>query len=214
MVMSETRVSRELILEKAAKIFARKGLTATTVREIGDAVGVFSGSLYHYFDSKDAILAEILAQYLDTITSRYAEIVAQAKPPAESLHDLIQGSLEVAEQQPDASTIYQNESHYLREQTQFDHVQQATLRIQETWIAVIEQGASEGSFRDDIPPRTFYRLIRDAMWLSVRWHHPSDAYSTEQLANDITSIFLDGFSASHRGRRSRASRSGSSRPST
>jgi hypothetical protein len=41
----------------------------------------------------------------------------------------------------------------------------------------------------------FYRLIRDAVWLSARWHHPAGDYPTGQLAQDITAVFLHGFSA-------------------
>jgi hypothetical protein len=41
----------------------------------------------------------------------------------------------------------------------------------------------------------FYRLIRDAVWLSARWHHPAGDDPTGPLARDITAVFLDGFSA-------------------
>src|SRR5262249_57938903 len=44
---------REEILAIAAKIFADKGYASTTVREIADAAGILSGSLYHHFDSKE-----------------------------------------------------------------------------------------------------------------------------------------------------------------
>jgi TetR/AcrR family transcriptional regulator, cholesterol catabolism regulator len=41
----------------------------------------------------------------------------------------------------------------------------------------------------------FYRLIRDAVWLSIRWHRPDGPCSTHQLADDVTSLFLHGFAA-------------------
>ena len=198
--MAEPADRRELILASAAEMFARKGIGATTVREIADAVGVLSGSLYHHFESKDAIVAEILGAYLASIRARYAGVLASGKPPAECLHDLVLASLQVAQDQPDATAIYQNELHYLREHPLFADVHAAAAEVQRTWLQVIETGAADGSFRDDIPPRVFYRLIRDAVWLSVRWHHPSGSYPTGQLAADVTSIFLDGFARPHRGR--------------
>jgi AcrR family transcriptional regulator len=184
---------RELILASAAEMFARKGIGATTVREIADAVGVLSGSLYHHFESKDAIVAEILGSYLASIRARYAEVVDSGKSPPECLHDLVLASLKVARDQPDATAIYQNELHYLREEPRYSGIHTAAADIQHTWLQVIEKGVADGSFRGDIAPRVFYRLIRDAVWLSVRWHHPSGAYPTERLAADVTSIFLDGF---------------------
>lgn len=191
--MSETQDRREHIVGSAAELFARKGIAATTVREIADAVGMLSGSLYHHFDSKDAIVAEVLSGYLDTIHRRYAEVLATETTPADRLHDLVLASLQVAEEMPYPTAIYQNELHYLREHPAFAEVQSAAAKVQRVWLSVIEAGVADGSLRDDIPPRVFYRLIRDAVWLSVRWHRPGGRYSTKQLARDVTSIFLDGF---------------------
>jgi TetR/AcrR family transcriptional regulator, cholesterol catabolism regulator len=194
--MAEAQDRRELILSTAAEMISRKGLRATTVRAIADAVGVFSGSLYHHFPSKDAIVDEVLTRYLDAIRARYAVVLASGKDPADCLHDLIVASLEVAEEQPHATAIYQNESQYLREMPGFGGVQSAATDIQQTWLRVIEAGVADGAFRNDIPSWVFYRLIRDAVWLSVRWHRPAGPYSTQQLADDVTALFLHGFAMS------------------
>ena len=181
-----------MILACAAEMFARRGVGATTVRDIGDAVGVQSGSLYHHFTSKDAIVEEILAGFLTAIQARYAEVMASGAPPARCLHDLIRASLEVAADRPYATAIYQNDLPYLREQPLFGDVLKAAASVQRTWLQVIEQGVADGAFRTDIDARLFYRLIRDAVWLSARWQHPA---SPAKLADAITAIFLDGFSA-------------------
>jgi TetR/AcrR family transcriptional regulator, cholesterol catabolism regulator len=193
--MAEVQDRRELILSTAAEMFARKGLRATTVRGIADAVGVLSGSLYHHFPSKDAILDEVLSRYLDEIRERYAVLLASGKGPAERLHDLVVTSLEIAEEQPHATAIYQNEGQYLREMAGFGNIQSAAAEIQQTWLQVIAAGVADGVFRDDIPSWVFYRLIRDAVWLSIRWHRPDGPYSTDQLAEDVTALFLHGFAA-------------------
>ncbi len=193
--MAEVQDRRELILTTAAEMFARKGLRATTVRGIADAVGVLSGSLYHHFPSKDAIVDEVLSRYLDEIRARYAVVLASDKGPAERLHDLVVASLEIAEEQPHATAIYQNEAQYLREMAGFGNIQSAAAEIQQTWLQVIAAGVADGVFRDDIPSWVFYRLIRDAVWLSIRWHRPDGPYSTHQLAEDVTTLFLHGFAA-------------------
>jgi len=51
------------ILAVAAGLFARKGVAAATVREIADEVGILSGSLYHHFGSKEAIIIELVRRY-------------------------------------------------------------------------------------------------------------------------------------------------------
>jgi AcrR family transcriptional regulator len=184
-----------MILVAAAEMFARKGIRSTTVREIADAVGVLSGSLYHYFDSKDAMVKDILMSFQDAIRARYGEVLARHEGAAQSLRDLVFASLQLAREQPDATAIYQNELQYLRETPRFKEVQAAAAEAQQVWLGVLERGVADGSFRDDIAPRVFYRLIRDAVWLSGRGHRGVGGYSTEHLAEVITSIFLDGFSA-------------------
>jgi hypothetical protein len=63
------------------------------------------------------------------------------------------------------------------------------------WLELIDRGVAEGIFRADIPPRVFYRLIRDAVWMSWRGPRPDGVYSLEEFADAITSIFLQGFIA-------------------
>ncbi|HEY3735907.1 MAG TPA: TetR/AcrR family transcriptional regulator [Jatrophihabitans sp.] len=193
--MAEVQDRRELILSAAAEMFARRGLRATTVRSIADAVGVLSGSLYHHFPSKDAIIDEVLTGYLDTIRSRYEVVVASGKKPAEMLHDLVVTSLEIVEEQPYATAIYQNESQYLLEHPTFREIHEAATEVQRTWLRVIEAGVLDGSFRNDIPPRIFHRLIRDAVWLSIRWYRPGGPHTTLQLAEYITALFLEGYAS-------------------
>jgi AcrR family transcriptional regulator len=193
--MTEPRDRRELIVSTAAEMFARKGIRSTTVREIADSVGVLSGSLYHYFDSKDAMVEEILMGFLDAIRIQYGEVLARGEGAAQSLRDLVFASLQMAREQPDATAIYQNELQYLRETPRFKEVQAAASEVQQVWLGVLERGVADGSFRDDIAPRVFYRMIRDAVWLSGRGHRGDGGYTTAQLADAITSIFLDGFSA-------------------
>jgi len=193
--MNEPQDRRAMILATAAEMFARKGIRSTTVREIADAVGVLSGSLYHYFDSKDAMVKDILMSFQDAIRTRYGEVLARDEGSAQALADLVLASLQVAREQPDATAIYQNELQYLRETPRFKEVQAAASEVQRVWLGILERGVDDGSFRDDIAPRVFYRMIRDAVWLSGRGHRADGGYSTEQLAEAITSIFLDGFSA-------------------
>jgi AcrR family transcriptional regulator len=193
--MTEPHDRRALIVATAAEMFARKGIRSTTVREIADSVGVLSGSLYHYFSSKDEIVKEILAGFLDVILVRYKEVLEQGQDAAQTLREIVLASLQVARQQPDATAIYQNELRYLRESPQYKDVQVAAADVQRVWLEAIERGVADGTFRADISPRIFHRLIRDAVWLSGRGQHPDAGYSTERLADAITSIFLEGFSA-------------------
>lgn len=63
---------RTEILQTAASLIASSGLR-TSLQEIADAAGILPGSLYHHFESKEAILVELLHRYhtdLDRIADR------------------------------------------------------------------------------------------------------------------------------------------------
>lgn len=188
----EPQDRRECILTSAAALFARKGVAATTVREIADEVGILSGSLYHHFESKEAIVDEIVSSYLEDLRNRYEKVLAHDRDPRSRLHHLVVASLETVEAHPHATEIYQNDHNYLSSFDRFAYLKGAGRFVQNTWLDVIKSGIERGIFRDDVDPKIFYRLMRDAVWLSVRWFRPTKDYPVSRLADDCTSIFLDG----------------------
>ena len=64
-VTAETKAAtRQRILEAAAQLFAAKGFEASTTRDIADAAGIASGTLFNYFTTKETILASLAAEAL------------------------------------------------------------------------------------------------------------------------------------------------------
>ncbi|MFT3965051.1 MAG: TetR/AcrR family transcriptional regulator [Sphingobium sp.] len=55
----ETPGREQEILAAAAALFSQKGYSATTVRDIGQRVGLLGGSLYHYIRSKEALFVKL-----------------------------------------------------------------------------------------------------------------------------------------------------------
>src|ERR1700692_4662560 len=67
---------RTEVLETAASLIGSSGLR-TSLQEIADAAGILPGSLYHHFESKEAILIELIRRYQDDL-NRIGE-TAQAR---------------------------------------------------------------------------------------------------------------------------------------
>jgi AcrR family transcriptional regulator len=69
--------TREALVEQGALLFARRGVTGVTTRELHDAVGARNESALHYhFGGRDGLVSEILRQHLVTIEERRARLVA------------------------------------------------------------------------------------------------------------------------------------------
>jgi AcrR family transcriptional regulator len=66
-------VRRQTIVEAAQTVASRKGLSATTVRDVAEEMGTSSGLIHHYFTSMDQLLAEVFSQVAETDLSATRE---------------------------------------------------------------------------------------------------------------------------------------------
>ncbi|OBK73311.1 TetR family transcriptional regulator [Mycobacterium sp. 1164985.4] len=72
---------RTEILQTAASLIATSGLR-TSLQEIADAAGILPGSLYHHFESKEAILVELLRRYHEDLDRIAEQALARLDDPA------------------------------------------------------------------------------------------------------------------------------------
>ncbi|MBE0705122.1 MAG: TetR/AcrR family transcriptional regulator [Afipia sp.] len=76
---------RELILQAAKQIFAEEGLEGASLRAIAIRAGYTPAALYFYFESKEAIYAEVLKASLASLGEAVHEAVAQTRTAAQKL---------------------------------------------------------------------------------------------------------------------------------
>src|SRR5437016_12061887 len=88
---------REQIIEAAMRVFAQKGFTRATNKDIAREAGITPGLIYHYFESKEAVLKAIIEARspLQVISSLPAQVLAQ--PPAIFFRFLILQVLSIVE---------------------------------------------------------------------------------------------------------------------
>ncbi|NPC94127.1 TetR family transcriptional regulator [Bacillus sp. WMMC1349] len=71
----------KVIIEKAIKLFAKKGYNATSVQEIAKECQISKGAFYIYFKSKEALLLSVLHYYYDKVFSRIHKIQTEHDNP-------------------------------------------------------------------------------------------------------------------------------------
>ena len=79
---------REELLEIAAELFAQQGFAGVTVHNLGAAAGVSGPALYHHFDSKEAMLGEMLVGTSHHLLAA-ARALHDSVPPDQLLAELI-----------------------------------------------------------------------------------------------------------------------------
>ncbi len=183
---------RDELLATAGKMFAEQGLRSTTVRDIADAAGILSGSLYHHFDSKESMVDEILRGFLDALFERYRVIAASGLSASDTLRQLVIASFESIDAQRNAVAIYQDEAKRLAAQERFSYIGELNTEFRELWRAVLQRGVDDGEFRVDLDVELAYRFLRDTVWVAVRWYRPGGALTADDIADQYLSIVLDG----------------------
>src|SRR5258705_11241026 len=69
---------RGAILEAALSVFSDLGYTQATLNDVAERVGVTKGCLYHYFESKERLLLDLIQERVETGVIPTASLAAAA----------------------------------------------------------------------------------------------------------------------------------------
>lgn len=79
---ARSKLTVAAIVEASAHILSTSGYDALTTNKVAERAGVSIGSLYQYFPSKEALVAEVLDQYCDRIETLIAQVFLQSPSAA------------------------------------------------------------------------------------------------------------------------------------
>lgn len=193
--LEQSSERRDEILAIAARLIARRGYSATTVRDIAEEAGILSGSLYHHFSSKEAMLQEILHGFMNRLLSRYEQIAAETTDPRAGIDALVECAFETIDREPAAVGLYQNEAAFLATQPGFEFLAVDSERIEKIWIGQLTAGQEAGVFRQTNDASVTYRFIRDAVWSTVRWYRPGGRHTVAGVTEQFLALLHSGVRA-------------------
>lgn len=183
---------RDELLAVAARVFAEKGFSNSTVRDLGEEAGILSGSLYHHFESKDAILEDLLHGLFDEIEQSYLKVFEAGNPPDQTIRDLLVTGYGFLDRRANEISVLNNDLAYISQLPRLAFVAERTQRLERFWIATIKSGVECGQFRTDIDPEVAYRIMMGSLVSAVRWYNRSGPLDAAQLGGRVADIFLGG----------------------
>ena len=183
---------RAELLHIAGQLFAERGFRNTTVRDVADAAGILSGSLYHHFDSKESMVDELLNSFQEELWTEYDAISASDRGPREKLEAIVRASFDAIDQHPAEVAIFQNDADHLGQFERFAYLAERNVRFRDLWTGLLRDGVKSGDLRADLDVDLVYRFLRDTVWVAVRWYRPGGALSATQVADQYLSILLEG----------------------
>ncbi len=88
-MLKDVRSKQALILESGIKVFAQKGYSAATIKEVAKLANVATGTVYLYFKNKDDLLIQCMNQLIDSVLEEVIEEISQETDPIEKLYQFI-----------------------------------------------------------------------------------------------------------------------------
>lgn len=185
---------REAELHAAAtRLFRQRGFHATSMQDLGEALGMNRGSLYHYISAKDELLWAILTRALDRLEERVLPILAAEAPPVDRLTDAIREHLGVAADHADELSLIQIEWRALDRRRQAEMIRRRDA-YEAHWRSTLEAGIADGSLRSFDVRLAGIGILSACNWFT-QWYRPGGASSVDEIADAFAELFLGGLRA-------------------
>ena len=185
---------RAAILDGAARLFARQGFAATTLQDVADACAMSKSLIYHYWQSKEGLLFDVLESHLAHLVAQVeAGAAAPAEGPRARLHHLAGHLLAAYESADDRHAILLNDLAAL-DPTRQEAIRALERRIVAVFSAAIADLSPAFADQPDLLKPVTMSLLGMLNW-HHRWHRPGGALDRSayaRLAADLVISGLDG----------------------
>jgi len=183
---------RDRLIEAAARLFRKQGYERTSVRQLAEAVGILSGSVFHHFDSKEDILLAVMSTTITTMIERLREAAGSASTTRGRLLALIQTELDLlhGNTRDGVSIIFfQWNSLSNANQKELLAMREEYERI---WLDALQAARDGGALNAE--PFIARRLLTGANGWTIYWYHRDGALSLDELAGTILGMLTGSLS--------------------
>ena len=186
-----TRHSRESVVRAAGKLFALRGYHGTSMKDLGDELGLLKSSIYSHVSSKEDLLLEVVRRAERLFNDSARQALETASGEAGRLRALIGGHLQVILDHRDEASTFLNEARALDERYR-GAVVAARGRYERRFRQVIDRGVRGGEFDDRVDPATASIFILSILNAVGRWYRPDGRLGPEELAEEMWSFIRSG----------------------
>jgi AcrR family transcriptional regulator len=181
--------NRADILDAAERVFADKGPAVGSLRDIADASGFSTATIYKYFDNKQHLLAETLLRRATELNDQFHAATADAEDPMAKLHLIVDAAIEFFERYPHFRRL-------LRHTSSPDETLTTTItalanddanlfvEILELVARAVRDGQDKHEIRDGNPfalTRLYMALVNEHVVISSDTTNPTDALTNDQF---------------------------------
>ncbi|MCP3974314.1 MAG: TetR/AcrR family transcriptional regulator [bacterium] len=185
-----TTRSREDVVQAAGRLFAARGFHGTSMRDLGEELGLLGSSLYSHVDSKDQLLVEVVGNGAELFQGLVDRIAASAAPPDVKVAELIRGHVAIITEHQDQSATFLNEARFLPIDNRSAVVAMRD-RYEATFREIIAEGIRTRAFRAQNPALASI-LVLSVLNALIRWYRPSGSLDPREIADAMVAFAMDG----------------------
>lgn len=180
-------VLRGHILEKAGRLFYERGYGSTSIRDIADAAGISSSTMYHHFANKQDVLHAIVSRFMtDFVDATVPMLRDRTVNPTERIRRAVRLHIEISDHRR-PELLVGNPIRYALNQAQKEHGIKLQSAYHDAVRDTIEDGCRCGEFSVQNVPITTMAVLD--MLNGVReWFAPGGPLTRSELVDHYTDI--------------------------
>ena len=185
---------RHQMLRAARDVFVEKGFEAAGIRDVAARMGIGTAGLYHYIDSKQELLLEVMLDVQAPTRGALERAFEASGGVTDKLLALACAHVTNIARDPVGTTLLFTEVDALTPE-QRRHVVERWNVYRSALQALILDGQADGSLRDDLDHRLIAMGMLGALNWTYRWYRPTGALAPGELGDRLGTLLLHGLLA-------------------
>ena len=181
---------KDVIIDKAAKLFREKGYSATSMRDLAEHVGVEAASLYNHIRSKAEILQEICFKVATNFMTFIEEVEASDKSPIEKIEAVLRFHIRQMVENYEEVYVSDREWKHLTD-PYLSNMQNQRRAYRQRMASLIESGKRSNEIRQIDAP-TVVLIMLHAVSGIESWHRSKKKIPAELLEDNMVTILIEG----------------------
>ncbi len=186
----------EQIITTAERLFRERGYLATSVRDIGEAVGMRGASLYHHIGGKEDLLWTIADRAARQFLAALQPILAEPEPAPAKLRRAVVAHVGVITRNLDAAAVYLNEWRHLNPERRAAFLCQRD-EYENGFRAIVAEGHQAGHFAG-VDEKFAARFVLSALNWTHQWYRPDGPLSPDEIGQLLADLVLNGLDPARR----------------
>jgi AcrR family transcriptional regulator len=160
------------VLDAAVKVFYERGYSDATVQDVADELGILKGSLYHYIETKEDLLFQLVSEVHDQVQGILEEVeAAEGLAPLDQLELYVRKQVEYNLENLERISIYYHDLDRLTGE-RLDYVKGLRRNHDQFVTKLISAAQKEGTADESFDPRLLANCVFGTIIWTYQWYRP------------------------------------------